>query len=262
MYWMETLCLAAFLLCSPQVRLALEVMFEGMCGGAALGGVQGNGQPAGQGQVLRVGDAVTVTYVEGGGAAGAAGSSAAAAAGPHLVLEWQGGSEADMVADAVVAVVLQVGWHCWVVGTAHCRWVDIVGVCKAKTNELMPTGLGLQVGVAGVAVGFSACAVGYLRGLRLLPAPCRSRPPRGLPPCLKPGFCLRGMVPLLQASGAPPGLSAIEAERIKAIEAGDTEAAARAELGILTSLLSAQFGPARVDFDQVRMRGRGCPGGG
>ncbi len=45
-----------------QVRLALEVMFEGVCGTAASGGVQSNGLPAGKGQVLRVGDAVTVTY--------------------------------------------------------------------------------------------------------------------------------------------------------------------------------------------------------
>jgi hypothetical protein len=44
------------------VRLALEVMFEGVCGTAAAGGVQSNGLPAGKGQVLRVGGAVTLTY--------------------------------------------------------------------------------------------------------------------------------------------------------------------------------------------------------
>ncbi len=44
------------------MRLALEVMFEGVCGTAAAGGVQSNGLPAGKGQVLRVGGAVTLTY--------------------------------------------------------------------------------------------------------------------------------------------------------------------------------------------------------
>jgi hypothetical protein len=61
----------------------------------------------------------------------------------------------------------------------------------------------------------------------------------------------------LQASGQPPGLSEIEAERIKALQVGDSEAASRAELGILTSLLAAQFGPARVDPDQVGGQDRG-----
>ncbi len=46
-------------------------------------------------------------------------------------------------------------------------------------------------------------------------------------------------------------MSAIEAERLKAIQAGDMEAVSHAELGILTALLSAQFGPTRVDPDQV-----------
>lgn len=150
-----------------QVRFALEVMFEGVCGTAAAGGVQSltPGQQAEQGQVLRVswlpsaalpspvqtaalphrvgqpglwyhnaaacplsrlplpqhphplpaalltgqvGDAVTVTYKEGGGKAGVS-SASAPPLGPHVVLEWQGGSEADMVADAVVAIILQVG---------------------------------------------------------------------------------------------------------------------------------------------------------
>lgn len=58
---------------------------------------------------------------------------------------------------------------------------------------------------------------------------------------------------VLQAAGQPPGLPAIEVQRHKAIAAGDGEAAARAELGIVTSLLGAQFGPARVDADQARL---------
>eukprot|EP00887_Chlorella_sp_A99_P001920 scaffold18.g1920.t1 len=144
-----------------EVRLALEIMFEGTQGAGDLGRVQSNGLPAGQGQLLRIGDAVTLAYHEGAaaGPAGARDGGAAGAVGPHVVLEWCGGSEADMVADTVVAVVLQ-------------------------------------------------------------------------------------------AAGEPPGLGAVEVARQQALATGDLEAAAAAELGILTSLLGAQFGPARVDAAQ------------
>lgn len=65
----------------------------------------------------------------------------------------------------------------------------------------------------------------------------------------------------LKASGQPPGMSEVEAARVKALQAGDAEAAARAELAILTSLLAAQFGPARVDSEQVGWAaGTGSPG--
>jgi cleavage and polyadenylation specificity factor subunit 3 len=101
--------------------------------------------------MLRIGDAVTLTYQPS--------DAAASGASGTVVLEWCGGSDADMVADAVVAVVLQ-------------------------------------------------------------------------------------------AAGQPPGLPAIEVQRHKALAAGDVEAAAAAEAGIITSLLGAQFGPARVDADQ------------
>ena len=57
---------------------------------------------------------------------------------------------------------------------------------------------------------------------------------------------------VLGAAGQPPGLPAIEVQRHQAMKAGDPEAAERAELGIITSLLGAQFGPARVDADQVQ----------
>ena len=140
-----------------QVRLALEIMFEGTQGAGDLGRVQSNGLPAGQGQILRIGDAVTLAYQEGGASGGEAGG--AATPGPQVILEWFGGSEADMVADAVVAVVLQ-------------------------------------------------------------------------------------------AAGEPPGLADVEIQRHWALQAGDLETAAAAELGILTSLLGAQFGPARVDLAQ------------
>jgi cleavage and polyadenylation specificity factor subunit 3 len=136
------------------VRLALEMMFEGTQGTGDLGRVDAAGPQPGGGQVLRIGNAVTLAYQpsEPGNAGGSG----------RIVLEWCGGSDADMVADAVVAVVLQ-------------------------------------------------------------------------------------------AAGQPPGLSAIEVQRHKALQAGDHEAAEHAELGIVTALLNAQFGPARVDTDQVNL---------
>ncbi|PRW05865.1 Cleavage and polyadenylation specificity factor subunit 3 [Chlorella sorokiniana] len=135
-----------------EVRLALEMMFEGTQGAGDLGRVDAAGSPSRSGaQMLRIGDAVTLTYQPS--------DAAASGASGTVVLEWCGGSDADMVADAVVAVVLQ-------------------------------------------------------------------------------------------AAGQPPGLPAIEVQRHKALAAGDVEAAAAAEAGIITSLLGAQFGPARVDADQ------------
>ena len=86
------------------MRLALEMMFEGTQGAGDLGRVDAAGSPGrGGAQMLRIGDAVTLAYQpsEAGSAAAAAGASGT------VVLEWCGGSDADMVADAVVAVVLQ-----------------------------------------------------------------------------------------------------------------------------------------------------------
>ncbi len=151
------------------------MMFEGTQGAGDLGRVdsagpagggagKGGGSGGGGGQVLRIGDVVTLTFHPPGSASGPPGGGDGASLGGgstgHVSLEWCGGSDADMVADAVVAVVLQ-------------------------------------------------------------------------------------------AAGQPPGLPAIEVQRHKALAAGDAEAAERAELGIITSLLGAQFGPARVDTDQV-----------
>ena len=85
------------------MRLALEVMFEGIQGAGDLGHITSNGLPPGQGQLLRVGEAVTVMYKE-----GTPQQPKQAPVAPHVVLEWQGGSEADMIADAVVAILLQV----------------------------------------------------------------------------------------------------------------------------------------------------------
>ncbi|PSC69749.1 NAD-dependent deacetylase SRT1 [Micractinium conductrix] len=138
-----------------EVRLALEMMFEGTQGAGDLGRVDAAGSSSGGGSggvVLRIGGTVTLAYQpsSGGGAANSHGSA---------VLEWVSGSDADMVADAVVAVVLQ-------------------------------------------------------------------------------------------AAGAPPGMEGAEAARRKALAAGDTGGVEAAELSILTALLGAQFGPARVDEDQ------------
>lgn len=96
-----------------EVRLALELMFEGVHGAGDLGHVQSNGLPMGQGQVLRIADLVTVAYQEavdpaaGEEAADQAGQGSATPRPPHVILEWLGGPEADVVADAVVAVMLQ-----------------------------------------------------------------------------------------------------------------------------------------------------------
>ena len=77
-----------------QIRLALELMFEGVQGAGDLGGITGDGS----GASLRIADAVTVSRVP-----------AAAAGGPsHLLLEWEGGAVGDMIADATVALILQV----------------------------------------------------------------------------------------------------------------------------------------------------------
>lgn len=146
------------------MRLALEMMFEGTQGAGDLGRVDAaGGSPTKGGQILRIGDAVTLTYQPVEAASGASSG--------HAILEWCGGSDADMVADAVVAVVLQ-------------------------------------------------------------------------------------------AAGQPPGLPAIEVQRHQALKAGDLEAVAAAELGIITALLNAQFGPARLDADQVGGCSAQAAGGG
>lgn len=92
-----------------QVRLALEVMFEGTKGDTELGSVKpAQAQGPGVSQSLRVGDAVTVSYKA------PQGTDAA-----QVVLEWEGGSTNDMLADAVIAIVLQVGECSFVWG--DCR---------------------------------------------------------------------------------------------------------------------------------------------
>lgn len=86
----------SFLCLCVQVRLALEVVFEGAAGSASpdLGCVTGSPD----GNVLRVCDVITLTHTP----------SASAGAPAKLTLEWEAGNLADTVADAVVAVVMQV----------------------------------------------------------------------------------------------------------------------------------------------------------
>ena len=127
-----------------QVRLALELVFEGLQaaglpGGSIKSGGDGSEQNTAQ-HSLRIGDAVTVTLAApaqpivgapplgkqpaalaakaDGAAAPAAklgasvqdgdGGDAAPQPPQHLLLEWQGGALPDMLADAVIAVLLQV----------------------------------------------------------------------------------------------------------------------------------------------------------
>jgi cleavage and polyadenylation specificity factor subunit 3 len=96
-----------------EVRLALEVMFEGIEGSGCL--PVKSVQPAAAGsssssstgqqqqqedeeQAVCVGDIVTVRYRPGNPSLGYE---------SHVVLEWAGGSKGDVVADAVLAVLLQ-----------------------------------------------------------------------------------------------------------------------------------------------------------
>jgi len=55
---------------------------------------------------------------------------------------------------------------------------------------------------------------------------------------------------VLQSAGQPPAVCDAELVRHKALQAGDMEAATRAELGLVSALMSTQFGPAQVDEEQ------------
>ena len=85
-----------------EVRLALELMFEGAGGRAELGGVTSPPAPSkaradsSGAAIIRVGWCVDVEHAPGGGPGG----------GDQVVLTWAGGPGGDLVADAVVAVTL------------------------------------------------------------------------------------------------------------------------------------------------------------
>ena len=73
-------------------------MFEGTKGNPDLGEVTPTTpQQPGVTQSLRVGDAVTVSF-----------KAEETSCPAHVVLEWEGGSTSDMIADAVIAIILQV----------------------------------------------------------------------------------------------------------------------------------------------------------
>eukprot|EP00891_Asterochloris_glomerata_P003167 jgi/Astpho2/3167/fgenesh1_pm.00052_%23_3_t len=75
-----------------EVRLALELMFEGTQGTGDLAQVTGT-----TGEILRIGTAVTITYQ----------AKTEQQPRPCVILEWEGGPMNDMIADAVIAVILQ-----------------------------------------------------------------------------------------------------------------------------------------------------------
>lgn len=84
-----------------EVRLALEVMFEGVEGAGHLpvcSAKREGGEQQQEEEGVQVGDIVLVLYRP---------ANAGLGYPAHVVLEWEGGAIGDMVADAVVAVLLQ-----------------------------------------------------------------------------------------------------------------------------------------------------------
>lgn len=71
-----------------QLRLALEIVIDGVQGTADLGSVSGDAS----GETLRVANTVTLTHRP----------------PDSVVMEWQGDPVGDAIADTVIAVILQV----------------------------------------------------------------------------------------------------------------------------------------------------------
>ena len=94
-----------------ELRLALEIMFEGVEGAGHIPVVSARSPPEVSNgnltasskiegaEAVRIGEIVTVSYMPGNARKGSQ---------DHVVLEWEGGAIGDIVADAVVAVILQV----------------------------------------------------------------------------------------------------------------------------------------------------------
>ena len=76
-----------------QARFALEVLFEGVEGSGVLGGVQSTGSQG----AIRIANEIVLSHE-------AAGSSKHGFA----VMEWEASARSDMVADAIVACLMQV----------------------------------------------------------------------------------------------------------------------------------------------------------
>eukprot|EP00195_Chlamydomonas_chlamydogama_P006597 CAMPEP_0202904758 /NCGR_PEP_ID=MMETSP1392-20130828/30978_1 /ASSEMBLY_ACC=CAM_ASM_000868 /TAXON_ID=225041 /ORGANISM="Chlamydomonas chlamydogama, Strain SAG 11-48b" /LENGTH=723 /DNA_ID=CAMNT_0049592553 /DNA_START=19 /DNA_END=2190 /DNA_ORIENTATION=+ len=112
------------------LRLALEVMFEGVegAGTVPVSGVRASEDQTEGGPSVRVGDHVTVSY-----------RTASLGTDAHVVVEWEGGKVGDMVADAVVAVLLQaVGEPAGVVMAEEARQAALLrnDSAAATTAEL------------------------------------------------------------------------------------------------------------------------------
>lgn len=84
---------------SIQVRSQLELLIEGVQGTGDIGLIDGQATEDG-GCILRIAQCVTLTH-----------RPAADGMQEHVVLEWEAGASSDMIADAIVAVILQV-WRC------------------------------------------------------------------------------------------------------------------------------------------------------
>ena len=78
-----------------QVRLALEIIFEGVQGASDMGSVQG-ASPSGD--VLCIADMLTLSHQPASQQVNSA----------TVTLEWEAGPMGDMLADAITAVILQV----------------------------------------------------------------------------------------------------------------------------------------------------------
>ena len=112
---------------AAQVRLALEVVFEGAQGSSSpdLGCVSGSPD----GNILRVCDVITLTHTP-----APSGSSAPA----KLLLDWEAGTLADTVADAVVAVIMQVPTRRLMLGCAILFCMILAGEHPQMTVTAVP----------------------------------------------------------------------------------------------------------------------------
>lgn len=77
------------------MRLALEIIFEGVQGASDVGTVRGT---SAAGDVLRIADMLTLTHQP----------ASAQSTSNSVTLEWEAGPMGDMLADAITAVILQV----------------------------------------------------------------------------------------------------------------------------------------------------------
>ena len=158
------------------VRLALEIMFEGVDGAGHMpvksgpsptsspGRVEGGGEGEGgkqqqQGAAAGAGPSSAGTGGGGGGGGALPGEEVvnvsglvtvryrpgvpAAGYGSHVLIEWQGGSKGDLVADAVIAVILQAAG-------------EPPGASAAEEQRRKATAAGDAVGAAAAEMALTA----------------------------------------------------------------------------------------------------------